>query len=835
MAVERLTKYLKPKKYQLAIDINRSKTMFKGSVLIEGVRNSSYSFVKIHSKKLIIKNILVNNEVTSYEIENNDQLKINLNSPIKRNIAIKIEFRGKITKEMHGIYPCFTANNEIILATQLESHYAREVFPCIDEPEAKAFFELTLLTDNESTILSNTEIKNQYKDRNKIITVFEQTPKMSTYLLAFVVGDLQSISAKTKNGTQINVWSSKDHSKKDLEFALDVAVRTTEFFNDYFQTPYPLKKCDHVALPDFNNGAMENWGLITYREIYLIANKDATSQDLKENIATVIAHEISHQWFGNLVTMSWWDDLWLNESFATLMEYIAVDNLFPEWNIMFMFSYREALGAFRRDMLSGIQPVGANVNHPDEISTLFDPSIVYAKGARLLYMIYNLVGDRAFRKGLKDYFNNYAYSNTTGKDLWLSLDKYSEEDISKIIPKWIKNPGFPILSVNNINNNLKLSQSKFNSSENTIWPIPLFANQKTEISILNTKNKNIKTNNTNKLILNTKGGHYLVHYQNKENLEYISEQIKAGKLSTTQKLLFLNDLSLQAKIGLISIVEILNLLQNFKNEDSAPVWSVISMIISDTRKLIQDNDKAESKLRIFVWELIKVQYKKISWTDSKKQDYNLIKLREIILGLSLYSERDDAINSAKYVYKKYSKVNSIPSNIRSIVLSAIVKFDGNSSFDNLLALYPREKNPETQLDIINALTSSKDIKQLSKILNNLKKKDWIKTQDVISVFFHLLGNKYSLNQAWIWMKKNWDWIEYTFAGMSLDDFPRYCASAFIGKSWLDEYNSFFKPLKKMPELQRNIVIGEADIKTKNKWYDRDHRKIVKWLDSIVSD
>ncbi|QQS18439.1 hypothetical protein IPL68_07715 [Candidatus Saccharibacteria bacterium] len=340
-----------------------------------------------------------------------------------------MEFEGKITDGMTGIYPCYwkdaDGNEQKLFATQFESHHAREAFPCIDEPEAKAVFELTLITQDNVELLSNTPMQSQERmayeewrikySKNAPIqdtsfsilqTSFKPTPKMSTYLLAFVTGNLHKKSAKTKSGVDVNVWATTVQPAESLDFALDVATRSIEYFEDYFGVPYPLPKADHVALPDFSSGAMENWGLITYRERVLLDYPGQTSQGIREYIALVVAHETSHQWFGNLVTMRWWDDLWLNESFANMMEYQAVDAMFPDWHVWNQFIASEGLAAFRRDATYGVQSVHVDVHHPDEISTLFDGSIVYAKGGRLLYMLKNYIGEAAFQKGLSEYFKN---------------------------------------------------------------------------------------------------------------------------------------------------------------------------------------------------------------------------------------------------------------------------------------------------------------------------------------------------------------------------------------------------------------------------------------------
>src|SRR5690606_28324955 len=255
-------------------------------------------------------------------------------------------------------------------------------------------------------------------------------------LLAWVTGEMQYKTAQTNSGVEVNIWATPAQRPEALSFALEHSVKSIEFFDAYFGIPYPLAKCDQVALPDFSSGAMENWGLVTYRETALLADPATTTVASKHYIATVISHELSHQWFGNLVTMKWWNNLWLNESFATLMEYIAVDAIHPEWNVWLDFSSNESIMALRRDAIDGVQAVQVDVDHPDEISSLFDGAIVYDKGARVMRMLQEYIGHDAFRAGLASYFEEFAYSNTEADDLWRHLSEASGQNIAHLMNSW---------------------------------------------------------------------------------------------------------------------------------------------------------------------------------------------------------------------------------------------------------------------------------------------------------------------------------------------------------------------------------------------------------------
>ena len=418
-SVKRLYSEFQPERYELYLEPDRENMSFRGRVKINGKKVGRPSQrLTLHQNGLKIKSV----KLTKLDKKSGEQaievIRINTQKSFDElrlhtaeqlfpgEYGLEIEFSGQITEPMHGIYPCnfkLNGQDKQLIATQFESHHAREAFPCVDEPEAKAVFSLTLKTPADETVIANTPVQNQRTDDGSIVTTFEDTPRMSTYLLAFVYGALEYKEAESAGGTTVRIYSTPD--KIGLtDFGLDVSVKSLDFFEDYFGVPYPLPKLDVIGLPDFSAGAMENWGLITFRESVLYVDPKSSSIDTKQFVCMVVAHEIAPQWFGNLVTMRWWNDLWLNESFANLMEYRATDELFPEWKIWEEFTAREMGSALNRDALPNVQSVRTDVHHPDELSSVFDPSIVYAKGGCLLNMVRNLVGEPAFRKGLKTYF-----------------------------------------------------------------------------------------------------------------------------------------------------------------------------------------------------------------------------------------------------------------------------------------------------------------------------------------------------------------------------------------------------------------------------------------------
>ncbi len=537
--VKRLYEQFQPENYKLHLTLDKETMSFRGIVLIKGQKAGRPSKrLTFHQNGLRINEaqIIRHDKKTAREIglnrinHHNSYNEVLLHSNeilYPGHYTIKITYQGKIQTGMHGIYLSkyeIDGKQKSVISTQFESHHAREAFPAIDEPEAKATFDLTLTSPNIEEIIGNLPISSQARSKIGVVTVFETTPRMSTYLLAFTCGEFQCKETTTKDGVVVKVWSTKLHSPDALDYALDITKKGIEFFNDYYGVPYPLPKCDNVAIPDFSAAAMENWGLITYRESVLLADPTTASQSNRETAAIVSLHELSHQWFGNLVTMKWWDDLWLNESFANVMEYVSTDALFPDWHVWDTFTSSEGLAALRRDAITGVQAVKTPVNHPDEISTLFDPSIVYAKGGRLLNMLMKYLGDDDFKSALNNYFVKHAYKNTTGDDLWAALTEASGKDVKSFMNPWLSRAGFPVVEVNQKGTSLTLKQTHFSlnstkSDKSRVWPVPTLCDNPDVPPLLDASNSKAQLTTSDYIRLN-KGavGHYIVNYKEPENV-----------------------------------------------------------------------------------------------------------------------------------------------------------------------------------------------------------------------------------------------------------------------------------------------------------------------------
>ena len=834
--VPRLLDTFTPNHYNLTLDLTRAEEKeFSGTVIISG--NSTSESISLHSKGLTIQSVTIDNQSADVSFGEFDELKLSQPNLENGNHTIHINFSGNITDAMHGLYPCYFTHDGVkkqLFATQFESHHAREVFPCVDEPAAKAEYDLTLITRPGITVLGNMPVKSEEENGDSLTTAFEKTPRMSSYLLAFVIGELHKKSARTKSGVEVNVWATPAQNENTLDFALDIATRSIDFYDEYFGVKYPLPKSDHVALPDFSSGAMENWGLITYRESCLLADPELTPESSRRFIATVIAHELSHQWFGNLVTMNWWNDLWLNESFANMMEYVAIDALHPEWRMWEDFATNEVTAALRRDSLDGVQSVQADVNHPDEISTLFDPAIVYAKGGRLLVMVRKLIGEEAFRAGLKSYFEKFAYKNTVGNDLWQELESASGQPIVNLMNAWISQPGLPVVSVSNSHDAAILSQERFFIGEHqpsdALWPIPLFANQPLDVKILNQKETTASIEKPLQLNCGL-SAHFITKYD-KSTREYLLKNIT--ELPTLDKICILQDATILARAGFENSASLLPLALSLKTETNEKVFGMAAGSLTELRKFVDDNDAARDSLKRISGEFARATFEELDWDEKDGESDDDRERRTTALSLMIYSEDKEVLNEAKTRFDN-NKLEDLPTEIRALIISANVRhFETPEMIENLFAAYKNTPSNDLQNDIAIGLTSTKNPKTAEKILANIKDSNIIRPQDASRWFVYLIRTRESRQIAWNWLRENWAWVEGTFGeDKSYDDFIRYAATALLTPNELDDFRQFFEPMENIPALSRTIKLGITEISARVELIGRDKADVLSALQTTL--
>lgn len=864
--VKRLYQQFIPASYDLSIVIDEVTMTFTGRVKISGKKVGRPSNrITFHQKALNITSAEVchktKNGTAVHDIARInkhagfDEVRLHTHKQMYAGeYEIVIEFNGSITRPMNGMYPCFYEENGVkkqFIATQFESHHAREVVPCIDEPEAKAVFTLSLTTRGNTTVLSNTPVVSQETKDNIMVTIFEPTPKMSTYLLAFVVGDMQYREAKTSRGVTVRTYATPDNTPF-TDFALQTAVRCIDFYEDYFGINYPLKKCDLIALPDFASGAMENWGCITFREQCMVVDPKNTSLPTKQYVAMVVAHELAHMWFGNLVTMRWWTDLWLNEGFASWIEYLAVDALFPEWQMWTQFIVDEQQQAMKLDSLDNTHAIEVPVHHPDEIRTIFD-AISYAKGASVIHQLHAYIGPEAFKKGMHIYLGRHAYSNTDTQDLWQALSEASKKDIKQFMHVWTSVPGYPIVQVKkDSDSNITLSQKRFYMRQpeamlhTHAWHIPLLDNRLGEAAVMASQHMALVLEGKQPLLLNShRSGFYRVSYE-ESLLEQLVPLIDNEKLGPLDRLGLLADLFEASKSGDISTVSTVKFLQHYKNEHNAVVWTTISSVIGGIR-LVHGSDELREAIKPFIISLAEPEYKRLGWHKKKSDSYFDQLLRPTILSLLASVDYKELVDNCHALFDKATNTNDIEPQLREAASSVEVKRDididpdtrgvvfgtvarhGNSkTFDKLLDLYNRTSLSEEKLTYAAALTDFQDQESIKRALD-LITSDAVRLQDVGYWIAYSFLNHSAREQTWVWLKKHWDWLAKNLGtDLSFYRTPIYAARVHSDSVFTKQYQEFFEP-RLSPALDRSYKQGLEMLEWHSAWRNRDYDDILAYF------
>lgn len=838
--VSRLLTQFIPKTYNIALTIDTKKEQFSGKIDIIGTAKNKT--IVLHAKELKLDQVLVNGKPCTVTFGQDDEVTISHDTLQPGEHIIHIEYHAPITEFTRGIYASRykqNGKNKAMYVTQNEPDYAREIFPCIDEPAAKAVFNISIITAESLTVLGNMPIAHQ-SHKNGLQTVhFQPTPRMSTYLFALAIGELHSVQAKTKRGIDVGVWATTVQKKEHLTFALENAVQAIDFYEEFFGVEYPLPKSDQLALPDVTSGvaAMENWGLVTYREDSLVMDPGLTSIASKRRTAIVIAHELSHQWFGNLVTMDWWTYLWLNESFATVMEYICVDALHPEWNVWQDFAAYENVVSLRRDSLDGVQSVEVPVHHPDEIGSLFDGAIVYAKGSRLVRMVQAYCGVPAFRTALKQYFTDHTYANTTGADLWQALSAASGKNVLGFMESWVSQPGYPVVSATLKNGNLTLTQQQFfvgpHKNAKRLWPIPLDASLGGLPELFDSKTVTVPFTAAETLRLNVHDtAHFITRYDD-DLFGRLLTEVANGNMEPIARMQLLHEQTLLARGSMISSARLIDLLAVFKDETHEGVWNMITLAFGELKKFVEQDNAAERALKQLAGQTAEPLYKKLGLTAKSSEDEETTKLRANIVGLMAYSEDPHSLQQMIDLYGT-AGVGGIDPEIRSIIMSVAVRHGSDSSLvDTLLDLYDTTPSAEIQGDIADAVTSTKNPARITELIGLLTNTKKIRTQDTVHWFIDLMRNRYAREQTWEWCKHEWPWIMATFGDeMNADAFLRYGASTITTRALMDDFIAFTTPLKNELQLARTISLGVNDIQGRIELIEKDGPAVLKALKKL---
>jgi puromycin-sensitive aminopeptidase len=697
---------------------------------------------------------------------------------------LTMTFRGTLNDKLRGFYRS-TYKDEggathSLAATQFEATDARRAFPCWDEPDFKAVFATTLVVDPTLTAVSNSAIASETLAGGKKVVRFTDTIKMSTYLVAFIVGRIEPTEPVMVGQTPLRLWAipGKGHLAR---FGQDIAAASLSFFESYYGIPYPGDKLDLLAIPDFASGAMENLGAITYRETALLVDRQSATHGELERVADVVAHENAHMWFGDLVTMSWWNGLWLNEAFATFMEMLAVDAWKPEWKRWDSFGTSRA-AAFSVDGLHSTRPIEYPVQAPKDADAMFDV-LTYEKGASVLRMLEQHIGPTVFRDGVRDYLHAHAYGNADTNDLWVSLGKIAKQPVPDLMNDWIFQPGYPLITAEiDQSGRLVLSQQRFTYLPNPVpltpypvpqtWQIPLqirvTAGGKTSTSrmLLTEKDRIVPLPHDWESVLINEDGHgfYRVRYAP----DLLDRLMNRGidRLAATERFNILNDAWATTIAGHMPLTDYLDLTARFTTERDKNVWAVLLDSFSFLNRIITVEDRPA--LEAFVRGRIGQAVADLGWVARSGENELTKQLRGELIGAQGKLGNDLAIQQrAAELYRAYrNDATAVDPNVVPSLVAILAHTGDATRYDEFNERFRTAATPQEERRYLFSLASFQPKALLERTLARTISGE-IRTQDAPFLISAILGNVYGGELAWTFVKSNWEKMDQLFPKQGL--------------------------------------------------------------------
>jgi aminopeptidase N len=730
--------------------------------------------------------------------------------------TVSIAFTGILNNELRGFYLGKDEKGKKYAVTQFEATDARRAFPSFDEPAYKATFDISVIADKGHTAISNGKVVSDTPGPgpDKHTVRFKTTAKMSSYLVAIAVGDFEYIEGEA-DGIPIRIYSTP--GKKNLDtFALATAEQCVRYFDKYFGVKYPFEKLDLIGLPDFAAGAMENTGLITFREIVLLLDDQHGSVDLHKEVAEVISHEIAHQWFGDLVTMQWWDDIWLNEGFATWMSSKPIEAWKPEWNVP-LDDVLDSGNSLNVDALNNTRPIHQAAETPAQIQELFD-GIAYGKAAAVLRMLEAYLGPETFRQGVSAYVKQHSYGNATAEDFWSALAKASNKPVDRIMPTFVKQPGAPMVSVttqcNGGSTTVKLTQrryfydrSLFEAGSNEVWQIPVCMKDsaqgtKTKCQLLTKKEEALTLPGCSQWVLANAGatGYYRSGYE-PESIRALTKNIETS-LTPAERIRLLGDSWASMRVGRLQIGEYLGLAQGFAPERTrAVVRQLAGQLEYIGDHLVEDNDRQEYEL--WVRNLLSPTAKELGWQAHSGESDETKSLRTTVLRTLGYTGRDPEVlkQARKLVDQALEDPNSIDRTLANTAIELAAINGDEALYERLLAQLKSSKSPEEYYVYLGSLTQFSDPKLLARTLEYAISPE-VRSQDTLGLISGVLHNPAGARQGWDFVRAHWGDIEKVGGGFTSGQVVE-ATSAFCDAGLRDEVKDFFAS-HSVPTAERTL-------------------------------
>ncbi|XP_064793155.1 leucyl-cystinyl aminopeptidase-like [Oncorhynchus masou masou] len=860
----RLPASVRPVNYDLSLTPNLTSMTFTGRTVINMTILHDTKRIVLHSSELIITKATFqvgddkSVEVKVLEYKPWQQIAVSFPEDLKvgQVCMLTLDYAANLSHTYDGFYNSSyndkTGAKRVLAATQFEPQAARKAFPCFDEPAFKATFLVRITREPGYITLSNMpQAKTTTLPSGLLEDEFEQTGvNMSTYLVAFIVANFTSITRNVSN-TLVSVYSVPE-KKEHTHYALDTASTLLHFYNTFFHIDYPLRKLDLVAIPDFLAGAMENWGLITFRETSLLVGNESSPLD-KQLIANVVAHELAHQWFGNLVTMRWWNDLWLNEGFATYWQYTSLMTEFPQLDLGNVF-LGVRFKAMAKDSLNSSHPVSVSsqVTTPEQVSEMFD-SVTYEKGASLLLMLKTTLPDGQFRKGLIKYLDNYRGSNTVTEDLWNSLTQAQvlpqQESVSDMMRTWTLQNGFPLVTVSRKGGHVTLTQEHFLlSADNAthtsnLWHIPVtYVNDSCSsapscIQIFTLRNKTATLNVSDSVkwlkfnYMNT--GFYIVHYGD-EGWATLIDALKTdiNTLTPHDRASLIHNIFALSRLGRVSFRQVLNLLDYATNEtETAPLTEALSQLSSVYRLLDKRQEqRLVARMKVYIWGHFGQLMDSQDW--GEEESVSRQELRSVLLEMACSLGRQNCTDQATALYDQWTNSNQtkqIPGDLQRVVFSTAAQSD--LRWLSLMEAYGSTTYDSEKRKILQALASTQDPQSIVWILSTGLEGGIIQTQELPLVISTMSDSFAGHLLVWDFVKENWDRIieKFPVGSYPIQSIIRSTTSQFSTQTHLEEVQGFFSSLKERGSQMRSVQEALETIRLNQLWMDRNLPTLRIWL------
>ena len=779
------------------------------------------------------------------------------NTILKGKGTLNLKWNFVLTDNLCGFYRStytdMDGTEKIMAVTQFEATDARRAFPCVDEPAAKAIFKVTLIIPSDRIAVSNMPVnnKNTISNGKRVVYTFDPTPIMSTYLLALIVAEFDYISILTENQVRTSVYTPKGKTHLG-QHAMYVASKALPFFENMFKIKYPLAKSDLLAIPDFAAGAMENWGCVTYRETRLLIDKDNSPLANKIACSRTVSHELAHMWFGNLVTMEWWTDLWLNEGFARFMEFLAVDHIFPDWKVWNLFAYSVHGLALDLDAMESSHPIEVPVSHPDEINEIFD-GISYAKGASVIRMLYDFIGQDNFMEGVQNYLNKFSYANAKTNDLWNEINQVVQKnnfrynhstvdsedqavDINTMMASWTKIQGYPVVFIEETagsdtglgRRTFKLTQKLFGDIDSnmvkenkTLWQIPISVlnggfvsnyETSTPLSVYYMKDETMEIEipaSDHKMFIRFNAGQIGVYRCCYRERSPAFDQLCEGILSNEggDVIMFGPNPSLDAvdRIGLISDAFAcfkFGLVQNpemcfylascFKNENALDVLKELSSNLSGMLSVYSDVDEIAAPIRKLIIDIFARHGNELGWNKKENENETDALKRATVIRILIKAKSQDIINKACELFKNRDNENvKIEPDLRGLVYNtAMVHNNGNDVeiYDSLKKTYETAELADEKRRAFTALASSSVSSLQQKTLNWALLSGEVRNQDVPTIISAVSNSKNGGEVCWNFFKTNFEAINGNFSEGQSFLLGRLVSSCISNLKSLDDVN-----------------------------------------------